>query len=54
MLLFHLNASQSCLILVQSSGVHNFSDFRSHGILDHAATDFIINSDFDGTPLGAW
>ncbi|VUZ54472.1 unnamed protein product [Hymenolepis diminuta] len=32
----------------------NFSDFSSHGISDHAASDFYIKSDFDGTPLGTW
>ncbi|VDO14327.1 unnamed protein product [Rodentolepis nana] len=42
------------VILVRLGSSQNFSDFSSHGILDHAASDFYIKSDFDGTPLGTW
>ncbi|VUZ54474.1 unnamed protein product [Hymenolepis diminuta] len=47
-------SSQPFIILVQLDINPNFSDFSSHGISDHAASDFYIKSDFDGTPLGTW
>ncbi|KAM7536018.1 hypothetical protein Aperf_G00000091922 [Anoplocephala perfoliata] len=33
---------------------YNFSDFSAFGISSHAASDFYIRSEFDGTLLGTW
>uniref|UniRef100_A0A5K3F2J4 Hydrolase_4 domain-containing protein n=1 Tax=Mesocestoides corti TaxID=53468 RepID=A0A5K3F2J4_MESCO len=39
---------------LQSYQVQNFSNFAPYGIFDGSASNFYIQSDFDGTPLGTW